>query len=134
MGRSANAGDAGAMGEHFHFGITIRRIREERGMSREELGRRIGLPASTLHEYETRELMYGNATKLGPILQALGVTFSEFVRRMVAGGGRNESERAARLEILRALEEMSAEELASLRDDARIITRPDRRGTRKGSA
>ena len=58
------------------IGGTVRRMREERGMSRAELSARTGIGARTLYALETGESANFGLGKLLAVLEALGLKLS----------------------------------------------------------
>lgn len=73
---------------HAAFGFAVRRLREERGMSQEELGHRTGLHRNHVGQIERAELT-PTLKSVEVIAEALGTSPSELVARaekLRAGG------------------------------------------------
>ena len=63
---------------HVAFGIAVRRLREERGLSQEELGHRTGLHRNHVGQIERAELT-PTLKSVEVIAQALGTSASRLV-------------------------------------------------------
>lgn len=65
---------------HVAFGLSVRRLREEQGISQEELGHRTGLHRNHVGQIERGELV-PTLKSVEVIAQALGTSASELVAR-----------------------------------------------------
>jgi transcriptional regulator with XRE-family HTH domain len=65
---------------HVRFGLVVRRLREERGLSQEELGYRTGLHRNHVGQIERAELT-PTLKSVEVIAEALGTSASELVAR-----------------------------------------------------
>ena len=63
---------------HYVTGATIRRLREERGMTQSELGEKIGVSSKTVSKWETAKGL-PDIVLLQPLAQALGISVIELM-------------------------------------------------------
>ena len=64
--------------DHYITGATIKRLREERGMTQLELADRIGVSDKTVSKWETAKGL-PDVSLLEPLAQALGISVIELM-------------------------------------------------------